>query len=56
MKFKLEKEIPPTFENMNNCELAAHIRHYYPSLEGPLLALLQAFERLADNQYTKSNR
>ena len=61
MSFRLVKPIQPAFSNMTNEELAAHIRHQYPDLQGPLKMLLERFsskarERDYDFQEVKSGR
>lgn len=47
MSFRLATPILPAFSNMTNEELAAHIRHQYPNLQGPLKMLLERFSNRA---------
>ena len=47
MSFRLATQILPAFSNMTNEELAAHIRHQYPNLQGPLKMLLERFSNRA---------
>lgn len=47
MSFRLASPISPAFSNMTNEELAAHIRHQYPNLQGPLKMLLERFSNRA---------
>ncbi len=47
MSFHLASPISPAFSNMTNEELAAHIRHQYPNLQGPLKMLLERFSNRA---------
>ena len=47
MSFRLTTPIQPAFSNMTNEELAAHIRHQYPDLQGPLKMLLERFSNRA---------
>lgn len=47
MSFRLTTQILPTFSNMTNEELAVHIRHQYPNLQGPLKMLLERFSNRA---------
>ena len=47
MSFRLVKPIQPAFRNMTNEELAEHIRHQYPDLQGPLKTLLERFSSKA---------
>lgn len=47
MSFRLTTPIRPAFSNMTNEELAAHIRHQYPDLQGPLKMLLERFSNRA---------
>ena len=47
MSFRLTTPIRPAFSNMSNEELAAHIQHQYPNLQGPLKMLLERFSNRA---------
>ena len=47
MSFRLVKPIQLAFSNMTNEELAAHIRHQYTDLQGPLKMLLERFSSKA---------
>lgn len=43
MKLTVE-QVPPIPSNYSDAEVAAHVRHYFPNLSGPLKTLLDRFE------------
>lgn len=44
MNVEAETPVPVIPVNYSNREVAAHIRHYYPNLQGALRTLLDRFE------------